>query len=69
MKQNFDDFAKLGDFWVSKQLDSPIMGSKTYFVISQYSAPEIIEGKNYSFEAYIWSLGLSINDFRFSFWG
>ena len=70
MKENTDDFAKLGDFGVAKQLDSHLMYAKTNVATPQYSAPEIIEGKKYSFNADIWSLGvtfyqLMILDFPF----
>ena len=70
MKQSTDDFAKLGDFGVAKQLDSPLMYAKTNVATPQYSAPEIIEGKKYNFKADIWSLGvtfyqLMILDFPF----
>ena len=48
---------KLGDFGVSKNLDTLKMASTLIGTID-YLAPEIVEGKNYSFEADIWSLGV-----------
>ena len=49
---------KLGDFGVSKNLESMKMAS-TFIGSIDYLAPEIIDGKNYSFEADIWSLGVT----------
>ena len=49
---------KLGDFGVSKNLETMKMAS-TFIGSIDYLAPEIIDGKNYSFEADIWSLGVT----------
>ena len=49
---------KLGDFGVSKNLESLKMAS-TFTGSADYLAPEIINGNNYSFEADIWSLGVT----------
>ena len=49
---------KLGDFGVSKNLESLKMAT-TFIGSMNYLAPEIVEGKNYSFEADIWSLGVT----------
>ena len=49
---------KLGDFGVSKNLESIKMAS-TFIGSIDYLAPEIVIGKNYSFEADIWSLGVT----------
>ena len=56
MKQNF---AKLGDFKVAKSLESDLKYTKTQVATPQYLAPEIIENKEYSFKADIWSLGVT----------
>ena len=47
---------KLGDFGVSKNLETMKMAS-TFIGSLDYLAPEIINEQNYSFEADIWSLG------------
>ena len=49
---------KLGDFGVSKNLESMKLAS-TFTGSMDYLAPEIIDGKNYSFEADVWSLGVT----------
>ena len=49
---------KLGDFGVSKNLQSLKMAN-TFIGSVDYMAPEVVEGKNYSFEADIWSLGVT----------
>ena len=49
---------KLGDFGVAKNLDTLKMAS-TFIGTFDYLSPEIVEGKNYSFEADIWSLGVT----------
>ena len=49
---------KLGDFGVSKNLET-IKMAKTFTGTLHYLAPEIINGDNYSFEADIWSLGVT----------
>ena len=58
MKQDSEDFAKLGDFGLAKILDSPLKYTKTLIDTPQYGAPEILEKKPYSFKVDIWSLGL-----------
>jgi serine/threonine protein kinase len=49
---------KLGDFGISKNLETIKMAS-TFIGSLDYLAPEIINGQNYSFEADIWSLGVT----------
>ena len=49
---------KLGDFGVSKNLESMKLAS-TFTGSMDYLAPEIVDEKNYSFEADIWSLGVT----------
>ena len=60
MKQESEDFAKLGDFGLAKILDSTSPWKYTNTIINtpQYGAPEIIEKKPYSFKVDIWSLGV-----------
>ena len=58
MKQDSEDFAKLGDFGLAKILDSPLKYTKTLIDTPQYGAQEILEKKPYSFKVDIWSLGL-----------
>ena len=52
------DQIKLGDFGVSKNLETMKLAS-TFTGSMDYLAPEIIDEKNYSFEADIWSLGVT----------
>lgn len=59
MEHNSQDFAKLGDFGVAKALNSTLHYAKTLVTEPQYSAPEIIEKNLYSYEADIWSLGVT----------
>ena len=60
MKQDEDNFAKLGDFGVAKILNPSLKHTKTRIESSpKYQAPEILEKKEYSFEADIWSLGVT----------
>jgi len=59
MKQNKENFAKLGDFGVSKVLKSSLKKTKTIISSVQYQPPEMIEKKDYSFETDIWSLGVT----------
>ena len=58
MKEESEDFAKLGDFGLAKILDSPFKHTSTLIDTPQYGAPEIIEKKSYSFKVDIWSLGV-----------
>ena len=72
MKQDSQDFAKLGDFGVAKTLNSTLNYAKTVVSEPQYLAPEIIEKHKYSFEADIWSLGVTFYQlitFNFPFEG
>ena len=60
MKQNEGNFAKLGDFGVAKILNPSLKHTKTRIESSpKYQAPEILKKENYSFEADIWSLGVT----------
>ena len=56
MKQNF---AKLGDFEVAKNVSSTYGQTKTIVTTLEYSAPEILNNQKYSFEVDIWSLGVT----------
>ena len=56
MKENL---IKLGDFGVSKVLNSTLKHAKTIVATPQYSAPEILKKEQYSFRADIWSLGVT----------
>ena len=58
IKQNSENFVKLGDFGLAKILDSPFSLTNTIINTPQYVAPEIIEKKPYSFKVDIWSLGV-----------
>ena len=49
---------KLGDFGISKYLET-MKKAHTFAGSSEYLAPEIISEGNYSFEADIWSLGIT----------
>ena len=49
---------KLGDFGISKYLET-MKKAQTFAGSSEYLAPEIISDENYSFEADIWSLGIT----------
>ena len=50
---------KLGDFGVSKTLNNTLEKAKTFVGTAYYLPPEIIDEKKYSYEADIWSLGVS----------
>lgn len=50
---------KLGDFGVSKTLNNTLEKAKTFVGTAYYLPPEIIDDKKYSYEADIWSLGVS----------
>jgi len=56
MKQNF---AKLGDFGVAKNVSSTFGHTETIVTTLEYSAPEILNNQKYSFEVDIWSLGVT----------
>ena len=56
MQQNF---AKLGDFGVAKTLNKTLKSAKTLVAKPQYLAPETLKKEGYSFEADIWSLGVT----------
>ena len=56
MKQNF---AKLGDFEVAKNVSSTLSHTNTIVTALEYSAPEILNNQKYSFEVDIWSLGVT----------
>ena len=56
MKQNF---AKLGDFEVAKNVRPTLGHTKTIVTTLEYSAPEILNNEPYSFEVDIWSLGVT----------
>lgn len=56
---NSENIAKLGNFGVAKVLKRGLRYTKTIVSTPQYSAPEIINGKEYSNKADIWSLGLT----------
>lgn len=49
---------KLGDFGISRVLNTTLDKAKTLVGTPYYLAPEIVNEKNYSFEADIWSLGV-----------
>ncbi len=59
MKQESSNFAKLGYFNVAKELTSGLNYAKTIVASPLYSAPEIINEKEYSYAADIWSLGVT----------
>ena len=49
---------KLGDFGIAKVLDQTAAQAATQVGTPYYISPEIIKGKQYSFETDIWSLGV-----------
>lgn len=51
---------KVGDFGISKLLDSTAQHCKTSAGTPSYMAPEMMESQNYSYKADIWSLGCVI---------
>ena len=59
MKNNKDNFAKLGDFDVAKILSPTLKYAKTKVTTPQYLAPEIINNEVYDSKADIWSLGVT----------
>ena len=56
MKKGSDNIAKLGDFGIAKNL-GPLNYTRTRIETHQYSAPEMLEEKDYNFKVDIWSLG------------
>ena len=54
-----DNIAKLGYFGVAKSLESGLQYTRTIVSTPQYSAPEILNKKEYSNKADIWSLGVT----------
>jgi NIMA (never in mitosis gene a)-related kinase 1/4/5 len=49
---------KLGDFGISKVLNSTMDKARTMVGTPYYLSPEIVEGKPYSFKSDVWSLGV-----------
>lgn len=49
---------KLGDFGIAKVLSNTVERAKTVVGTPYYMSPEIIEGKPYSFQSDVWSLGV-----------
>ncbi|KRX10960.1 Protein kinase-like domain [Pseudocohnilembus persalinus] len=48
---------KIGDFGISKQLDSTLAMAKTLVGTPYYLSPEVCENKPYTYQSDIWSLG------------
>ena len=60
MKQNEDNFAKLGDFGIAKILKPSLRYTQTIINSSpKYLSPKILQKKEYSFKTDIWSLGVT----------
>lgn len=57
-----DNSIKIGDFGISKQLDSEKEYAKTQTGTMLYMAPEIINGEKYNCKVDIWSLGCIIHE-------
>ena len=57
-----DDTIKIGDFGISKQLQSENEYAKTQTGTMIYMAPEIINGEKYNNKVDIWSLGCIIHE-------
>ncbi len=57
---DFDMNLKIGDFGISKLLDSSVQNCQTSAGTPSYMAPEMVESQDYSFKADIWSLGCVI---------
>jgi NIMA (never in mitosis gene a)-related kinase len=49
---------KLGDFGIARILKKTMEKAKTMVGTPYYISPEIIEGKSYTFQTDIWSLGV-----------
>lgn len=49
---------KLGDFGIARILKKTVEKAKTMVGTPYYISPEIIEGKPYTFQTDIWSLGV-----------
>jgi NIMA (never in mitosis gene a)-related kinase len=54
-----DDTIKLGDFGISKKVQISSSNNKIFLGTPQYTAPEIITQKDHSYNADIWSLGIT----------
>ena len=52
-------FIKIGDFGISKTLNSTMQNAKTFVGTTYYLPPELINGEDYSFMADVWSLGVT----------
>ena len=53
------DMAKLGNFGVAKALSPTINYARTMVTTPEYLAPEVKKNSNYTYEADIWSLGVT----------
>ena len=53
-----DDTIKIGDFGLSKSLESTTDKTKTMVGTPYYLSPEIIESRPYSFKSDVWALGV-----------
>jgi serine/threonine protein kinase len=54
---------KLTDFGISKQLEKTYAITNTFVGTLVYMSPERINGKNYSYLADIWALGIILVEF------
>ena len=57
-----DDHIKLGDFGISKILNSTRDIAKTPIGTPYYMSPEALNGEEYSYSSDIWSLGIILNE-------
>ena len=57
-----DDHIKLGDFGISKILNSTKDYAHTQIGSYYYMSPEVIKGERYSYSSDIWSLGIILNE-------
>ena len=57
-----DDHIKLGDFGISKILNSTKDYAHTQIGSCYYMSPEVIKGERYSYSSDIWSLGIILNE-------